>query len=181
MTIAMLTSQDIGTSRNGMMELPLLSGLGSSTVSTDTTAVTSVGIPDPTFDIETWKGGGIKRYLVDDLIQPVKKGKKIEEELTYKNINDCRYWAIHFLEKNTFDPNQESPEQFEKDRAARWLKSLRRQLTKVFVEESRFEYFKQSNDLKNWGKLSGGEGFQSYLDLQRATKDMTCEMVRFIS
>ena len=165
------------------LELPLLSGLGSSTVSTDSTAGTaaSVGIPDATFDIERWKTEGVKRYLVDDMIQPVKKGKKIEEELTYKNINDCRYWAIHFLENHTFDPNQESPELYEKERAARWVKSLRTQFTKVFVEESRFEYFKQSNDIKNWGKLSGGEGFQNYLDLQRATKDMTCEMVRFIS
>jgi len=160
-------------------EMPLLTGTGGAmSVSTESTDTMVGAIPDNEFNIEDWKGlNGKKRYLLVDMIQPVKKGKKIEEELTYRNLNDCRFWGIHFLEAKEYDSNRRSPDESEKERAARWLKRFRTQMTKVFVQESRLEYFMQSNDLKRWGKLSDQRGFQSYMDLERGTKTMATELV----
>ena len=160
---------------------PLLDTVSVTSVSTCTVRSNDLDnqvIPDHEFSIEMWRGDNVqKRYLLDDLIQPVKRGRKIEEELTHNNINDCRYWAIRYLQKKEYNPNQTSPTMAEKERAARWLKSLRTQLTKVFVEECRYEYFRQSNDLKTWSQISGGQGFQSYADLERGTKEMKTELV----
>ena len=174
----MATAQDSITDMFVMPPLPDTVSVRSVSTCTRSTDLDSQVIPHHDFSIETWKGNNEqKRYLLDDLIQPVKKGRKIEEELTHMNINDCRYWAIRYLERKEYNPNQTSPDIAEKERAARWLKSFRTQLTKVFVEECRYEYFRQSNDLKTWSQISGGQGFQSYADLERGTKGMTTELV----
>ena len=145
----------------------------SNTTVNSTTVDSALVIPN-NVNFMDWRNGKVWRYMLPQMLKRVDRTDK--KDCT-EHCSDAIVWNVLMLETNTMLPTR-SPPTIAVLKTKMFLRHLKTELNKVFIEETQRQYWTQANQ-PQWSDLKGnGDDFVNFKDLKKRTLNMTTALVR---
>ena len=140
----------------------------------NSTSVDSVLVVPNNVNFMDWRNGKVWRYMLPQMLKRVDRTDKKD---CNEHCSDAIVWNVLMLETNTMLPTR-SPPINAVMKTKMFLRHLKTELNKVFIEETQRQYWTQANQ-PQWSDLKGnGDDFVNFKDLKKRTLNMTTAMVR---